>query len=131
MKKNVKNLIRILVIMLVVLILVGMLTNVKSATNPNLDTNQFENNSQKTKVDKLFNNTATTIVTILRIVSVAIAMVALLTIAMKYMISSAGDRADIKKHAVAYIVGTVILFSATQIIAILIDVSSNFSSSGE
>ena len=130
MKKNVKILIKILICILVILILVSLLSNVKSASNPNFEINQFENVSkiQNTDVDDLFNNTAYTIVAVLRIVSVAIAMVMLLTIAMKYMISSAGDRADIKKHAVAYVIGAVILFSATQIIAVLIDVASNISS---
>lgn len=129
--KKIRILTRIIVSMLVALILVSALSNVKSVSNPNLDTDQFENNSQETKVDNLFNNTATTVVAVLRIVSVAIAMVMLLVIAMRYMFSSVGDRADIKKHSVAYVTGAIILFSATQIIAILIDVASNFSSTGE
>ena len=43
---------------------------------------------------------------------------------MKYMISAPGDRADIKKHAVAYVIGTFILFSAMQIIALLVNISN-------
>lgn len=131
MKKSIKILTKIMVIMLAMLILFSTLAKVNSQSNPNFEIDPFESgNSVKTDVDDLVNNTATTVVAVLRIVSVAIAMVVLLTIAMKYMISSAGDRADIKKHAVAYVTGTVILFAATQIIAVLIDVASNFSSSG-
>ena len=52
-----------------------------------------------------------------------IAVVVLLVIAMRYMISSAGDRADIKKHAVAYVIGTFVLFAATQIILALVDIA--------
>ena len=73
------------------------------------------------EVAKLANTAAGTVASILRIVGVGIAVVMLLTIAMKYMISSAGDRADLKKHAVAYVVGAVVLFGATNIIAALID----------
>lgn len=61
-----------------------------------------------------------TIMTIARTVSVAIAIVMLLVIGMKYMISSPGDRADIKKHAIAYVVGAFILFGVSGILTILL-----------
>ena len=66
-------------------------------------------------------NAAETTVSVLRIAGVTIAVVMLLAVAMKYMLSSAGDRADIKKHAIAYVVGAVVLFGATNIIAAIIE----------
>lgn len=55
---------------------------------------------------------------IIRLVGVFIAVSILLVIATKYMIASAGDRADIKKYAVTYIIGAVILFATSGIAGI-------------
>lgn len=62
-----------------------------------------------------------TILSVIRTVAAAIAIIVLVVIACKYMIASAGDRADIKKYAVNYIIGAVILFSASAIIGIIKD----------
>ena len=42
---------------------------------------------------------------------------------MKYMSSAPSDRADIKKHAIAYVIGAIILFGVTGILSIIIEVS--------
>ena len=55
----------------------------------------------------------------MRIVCVTIAIVILLAISMKYMMSAPGDRADIKKHAIHYVIGAFILFGVTGILGIL------------
>ncbi len=67
-----------------------------------------------------------TVVTVTRIISSTIALVMLLVLGMKYMASAPGDRADIKKHAVVYIVGAFILFALPGIIDLLIDVGEKF-----
>ena len=59
------------------------------------------------------------ILAIVRTAGVAIAVVILLVIGTKYMIASAGDRADIKKYAIKYIIGAVILFGASGILTII------------
>lgn len=125
MKTNIKPVvIKLTVILSVVIILCSIAIKALGTENPNFDINQFEEERDQTQVHTLVNNTASTVVAVLRIASIAISIVILLVIAMKYMVSSAGDRADIKKHAVAYVVGTFILFSAMQIIAILVDISN-------
>ncbi len=75
----------------------------------------------KTKVS----GAITTIVTIIRIVGVCIAIVMLLTIAMKYMTAAAGEKAEIKKSAVQYVVGAIVLFAAVGILGIINDFSGN------
>ena len=66
-----------------------------------------------------------TVISAARIIGVCFAVVMLLTIAMKYMTAAAGDKADIKKSAVAYVVGAVVLFGATNIIASLVEFTNN------
>lgn len=60
-----------------------------------------------------------TILSTIRIVGIAIAVIMLLTVACKYIIASAGDRADIKKYAINYVIGALILFGASGIITIV------------
>ena len=67
----------------------------------------------------MVNNAAANVIGIARIICVAIAIVMLLVIAMKYMISAPGDRADIKKHAVNYVIGAFVLFGISGILTIL------------
>lgn len=59
------------------------------------------------------------ILEIVRNVGAGIAVLILLTLGCKYMLSSASDRAEIKKHAVIYVIGAVVLFASSAIADIL------------
>lgn len=59
------------------------------------------------------------VLSIIRTAGVTVAVVILMVIASKYMIASAGDRADIKKYAMSYIIGAVILFGTAGIASLL------------
>lgn len=88
--------------------------------NSNFNLNAFDNEiTEADGMRNLVNDTAATAISIMRIVCVTIAIVILLTISMKYMMSAPGDRADIKKHAVHYVIGAFILFGVTGILGIL------------
>lgn len=68
------------------------------------------------------------IITIVRIVGVCIAIVMLLAVAMKYMTAAAGEKAEIKKSAIQYVVGAVVLFGAVGILGIVNDFAKNIKS---
>ncbi len=68
-----------------------------------------------------------TIITIVRIAGICIAIAMLLVLAMKYMTAAAGEKADIKKSAVQYVVGAVVLFAAVGILGIIGEFASNIS----
>ncbi len=55
----------------------------------------------------------------IRIAGIAIAVIMLIVVACRYIIASAGDRADIKKYAMNYIIGALVLFGASGIITIV------------
>ncbi len=59
------------------------------------------------------------ILNIVRIVGAAIAIAMLLIVATKYIIASAGDRADIKKYAINYVIGALIFLGASGILTII------------
>lgn len=68
-----------------------------------------------------------TVLNLVRIVGIAIAFIMLVVVACKYIIASAGDRADIKKYAYNYIVGALILFGSAGIVTLIRNfVLSNF-----
>lgn len=122
MNKLVKILTKVLSVALMSFIIANILSNTALAAGAFLNASSFDSVSGKApEVSNLVGTAAGTVSGVLRIIGVTIALVMLLAIAMKYMISSAGDRADLKKHAVAYVVGAVVLFGATNIIAALID----------
>lgn len=115
MKKSIK----ILSVLLIIVFLISISTQV-FADAGFLDPSELDGVDKGGDISNLVTNAAGTTVSVLRIAGVSIAVIMLLAIAMKYMISSAGDRADIKKHAIAYVVGAIVLFGATNIIAAII-----------
>ena len=49
----------------------------------------------------------------------------LIVLAIKYISAAPGDKAEIKKHAVVYVVGAIILFAATGILGIVKNFATN------
>lgn len=60
-----------------------------------------------------------TILSLVRTASAGVAIVMIIVLACKYIIASAGDRADIKKSSVSYVIGAIILFSASVLVSII------------
>ena len=66
-----------------------------------------------------------TILDAVRIASAAVAIIMLSILAIKYMTSSPNDRAEIKKGAVMYIVGAVVMMSASFLVTVIKEFSDN------
>lgn len=71
------------------------------------------------------NKIAQAVITVVRVVCVGVAITMLVVLAMKYMTSAPGDRATIKKHAIVYVVGAVIMFASSGILGIIQKFASN------
>ncbi len=69
-------------------------------------------------------------ITIAQIIAIGVAIIMLIVLAMKYMISAPGDRATIKKHAVVYIVGAIVMFATTGILGIIKNLAKAFTPAG-
>ena len=65
------------------------------------------------------------ILTIVQVVGMGVAVIMLIVLAIKYISAAPGDKADIKKHAVVYVVGAIVLFAATGILQIIKNFASN------
>ncbi len=87
-----------------------------------MDNEQGEANSANTA-----RSIVTNLIIIFRIVGVTAAILMLLVVAMKYMTAAPSEKAEIKKSAVVYIVGAVILFAVTGILGIISNLSTTIS----
>lgn len=90
-------------------------------------TQEIEENSQgqdDSQVSKDVGGLLTNMAVIIKVVAVATAVVILIVLAMKYMIASPGDKADVKKSMIPFVIGAFIIFGATGIISMLISFSS-------
>ena len=59
------------------------------------------------------------ILSIAKVIAVGVALIMLVVLAIKYMASAPGDKADIKKHAVVYVTGAIVLFGSAGILNII------------
>ncbi len=65
------------------------------------------------------NNIAGAVISVAKVICAGVAIIMITVIAMKYMLAAPSEKADIKKHAVVYIVGAIIMFAATAILQII------------
>ena len=72
------------------------------------------------RVNKIMGNMAV----VVKIVAVATAVIILIVLGAKYMIAAPGDKADIKKSMIPFVIGAFVVFAATSIIEMIIKFSS-------
>ncbi|MBR3512348.1 MAG: hypothetical protein IKN74_05280 [Clostridia bacterium] len=70
-------------------------------------------------------------ITIVQVVGSGVAVVMLIVLAIKYISAAPSDKAEIKKHAVVYVVGAIVLFAASGILGIVKQFSNSVKASNE
>lgn len=110
-----KKILKVIIMLLYITFIICMISNVYAAITDNFkgDVTGVE----LTPVQDILK----AVLTVIRTVGVFIAVAILMVLACKYIIASAGDRADIKKHAISYVIGAIILFATSGIAEILKD----------
>jgi len=113
-----KQVIKIVLILLVLLIAFSFVNRVNAFSTADAIKNNFSgaNNPQGSEgIRKILS----VVLDVTRVAGAAVAIVILMVIGAKYIIASAGERADLKKYAVNYIIGALILFGATGILSMI------------
>lgn len=110
-----KRILKVITILLYIVFITFMISNTYAAITDN-----FKGNVDGVEMTPI-QDILKAVLTVVRTVGVFIAVALLMILACKYIIASAGDRADIKKHAVSYIIGAIILFATSGIASILKD----------
>ncbi len=120
-----KKLISMLVIALLVCSVCGAVLAVDQNTAK--DVTQFDSLGDNSGASTSFQNIIGAIITIVQIIGTGVAIIMLIVLAIKYISAAPGDKAEIKKHAVVYVVGAIVLFAATGILGIVKNFASNIS----
>jgi hypothetical protein len=122
--KNMKNVKKILIVIMIALICVAFLNmNISLADDSWKNLDQF--GAGDTGLNTAAQDIVGAIISVVRIVAVGVAIIMLTFVAIKYMSSAPGDRAEIKKHAVVYVVGAVVLFGTSGILTIIQNFANN------
>lgn len=108
------------VILLAVMIVASVCTSVNALSFDQVDTKSVTNGASDTSgaADSI-NRIVGSVLTIVQVVGCGVAVIMLIVLAIKYISAAPGDKADIKKHAVVYVVGAVVLFAASGILGIV------------
>ena len=122
MKKSMRKLI---ISILLVLLIVVFFNRVALAGDYSAQMGQLITDSDNAfgategEAEQTVRSVVVTIIGVAKIVGVCIAVVMLLAIAMKYMSAAPGKKAEIKKSAVVYVVGAIVLFAVTGLLTII------------
>ena len=107
-----------IIILLVMLVFLIGFTTISKADWGALKDQTINGDASNAAVDRI-RTTSQSVVTIAQVIGVGIAVIMLVVLAMKYMVSAPNERAEIKKHAVIYIIGAVVLFASVGILEII------------
>ena len=121
MKKSIKIIILLLTALTIVFFFffsVNAVTDMKNlVAQANNGYGQKDDNTNS--IAKSTRTIVGSIIVVVRIIAVGIAIIMIVVLAMKYMVSSVEDKAEIKKHATVYIVGAIVLFAASGLLGII------------
>lgn len=111
---------KILVVIMMLLLAVSMVA-IPQVHAYDWDVDSLDGKSDMGNIKSKSENIVGAIINVVRVVALGVAIIMLAFVAMKYMSSAPGDRAEIKKHAVIYVVGAIVLFGTSGILTILKD----------
>lgn len=119
MKKILKISLTIILVLSVLLIMLQTISRASYSDEMSGLITDSDSYSDSTGTVEKVNSVTGTVITVIRVVGICVAIVLLLTIAMKYMTAAPGDKADIKKSAIQYVVGAIVLFGVVGILGII------------
>lgn len=106
---------KIIAVLLIAIALITLSTTIVRATT---GFEPIEPKSAGTAGEKV-TNTAGQILTIVRIVGMAVAVIMLTILGIKYVAASPNEKADYKKGMTVYVVGAVLLFGASALLSVI------------
>lgn len=111
-----KKMVKIMSVVLMALMIISVATSVFAGDLLDPSTIQPKSDTSATgKIQTILGN----VLGIAQVIGIGVAVIMLIVLAIKYISAAPGDKAEIKKHAVVYIVGAVVLFAASGILGII------------
>lgn len=128
-----KKTIKMIALILLAVVFVASLTQgILAATisGNSFDPNQFNDvNFEDGGASTSISSIIASIINMVQIIGTGVAIIMLIVLAIKYISAAPGDKAEIKKHAVVYVVGAIVLFAATGILQIVKQFAGNVKAS--
>lgn len=118
-----RKIMKILIIIAMIILVVLTISEV-FATDEVFDVGNFKGKSPTEGVSQI-RKVLAGVLLIIRIAGAGIAIIILISLGAKYMLASAGEKADIKKHATTYVIGAVVMMAASGILGIIQNFVSN------
>lgn len=117
---------KILGIMLVAMMLVMVMMPMCAATGVDVNPGEIANSLKGTASDaqEQVVNIGNQIIGIITTVGVVVSVVILLVLGIKYMMGSASEKAEYKKTMIPYLVGAVLIFGASAITTVVVQLAS-------
>ena len=120
-----KRIKKVCIMLLIAIICVAFLqSNILAATAGEL-VKDMVNATGDSQLSQTATNISGTVMTVAKVACAGVAVIMLVVLGMKYMLSSVEDRATIKKHAVVYVVGAIVMFAASAILQIIQEFAAN------
>ena len=126
-----RNLVKMIVILLVAILAVSavatLVNNVSgmSLSEANSVRRFRDGATDSTNASNLMSNWLGAALVVVQVIGVGVAVIMLVVLAIKYISAAPSDKAEIKKHAVVYVVGSIVLFAATGILQIVKNFAGN------
>ena len=114
-----RKVIKIVSILLMVVLVVTMLSTSVFATSDFTKIDQFDIQSKDTATTGVFQGFIATLIDLVQVVGVAVAIIMLIVLAIKYISAAPSEKAELKKSATIYVVGAIVLFAATGILQVI------------
>ncbi len=125
--KSVKGkviLIRLVSVLLMAFMVAMTLSGVVFADSA-LDPKQFDNVGIAGDAQSSVTKVIGAIITIARVIGTGVAVIMLIVLAIKYISAAPSEKAEIKKTVTIYVVGAVVLFSASALLGIVQNFAEN------
>lgn len=113
--KKIANVLKFIMVLTVVITALTTISNVFAADFVTYEPKPNAGGPGVEKTKGVFNN----VLAIVQVVGIGIAVIMLIVLAIKYISSAPNDKAEIKKHAVVYVVGAILLFASAGVIELL------------
>ncbi len=125
-----KNAIKIIAFLLIAMLVFASLTPIVFAagttvTASDIDASSWDDASDSSGAASSIQKIIGSIITIVQVIGTGVAIIMLIVLAIKYISAAPSDKAEIKKHAVVYVVGAIVLFAASGILGIVKNFAGN------
>ena len=121
-----KRIAKILTVLIIIATIATMLSAVFAEGAADVLGNLKGNTGAATAVTKTANN----IIGIVQVICYAAAVIMLVILGVKFIIASPEAKADIKKSAIMYVIGAIIVFAAGALLGVILNLSTTVVSQG-